>query len=70
MKTKSCIKTSYILIEIIVPSTYSAKYAEICNATRIVGCLASQYKINDNTMGNVPISSFNSFHLINNIAGI
>ncbi len=70
MKTKSCIKTSYILMEIIIPSTYSAKYAEICSTIEIFGCLADKYKMNDRAIGNIPINSFNSFHLINNIAEI
>lgn len=70
VNTKSCAKTSYMLIEMVVPSVYNERYAIRSKATRILGCPVNNRKVNDRTIGKIPISSFNSFHLINNIAEI
>ncbi len=70
INTKPCSTTSYMLKAIIVPSIYNERYAQISRKARILGCAANNKKTHDKTIGMIPIISFNSFHLYDNIAEI
>lgn len=70
INTKPCNTTSYMLKAINIPSIYKERYAQISKKIRTLGCAANNKKTDDKKIGIIPISSFNSFHLYDNIAEI